>query len=161
MKDSVIYKLSEPVKYGQDNEETDFVEVRCPSYESSGQRRYRRRLKAAMALILAEEGKEMSQDEDKMRLAREKVQEPVDEDKLPFTPGMVLITVSAAMGDGFADAVDLFCEHAKDICFVGGEEPLKSGVIARIDPDDMDMLFATFIANFIMPSLLKNLSGNE
>lgn len=164
MKDAVIFKLQEPIKYGTDNKETDFVEIRCPSYNSVGQRRYRRNLKAAMAAILADEGKEANKDEAKLKLAKEnaeEVQAKQDEGELPFPPGLVLITVSAALGDGFADAVDQFCEHAKEICFLGGEEAVKSGTMNRIHPDDVDMMFSTFIANFIMPSLLKNLSGNE
>lgn len=164
MKDAVIFKLQEPIKYGVDNKETDFVEIRCPSYNSVGQRRYRRNLKASMAAILADEGKEINKDESKLKIAKQNAEEAEAkqvEGELPFTPGLVLITISAALGDGFADAVDQFCVHAKEICFLGGEEPVKSGTMDRIHPDDVDMIFSTFIANFIMPSLLKSLSGNE
>lgn len=159
MIDSVICKLQKPVKYGTDNKETEFVEVRCPSYSTVGQRKYRRSLKAMLAAIIIEEGKEASEVDEAQK---EEAEAKLKEGELPFTPAQVLLTVSAALGEeDFPNAVEQFCAHAKDIVFLGGEDSAKSGTLDRMHPDDVDMIFATFIANFIMPSLLMSLNGNE
>lgn len=159
MLDSVICKLLKSVKYGTDNKETEFVEIRCPSYSSMGQRRYRRSLKAMLSAIIrkeADDGLEVDE------VLKEEAEIKLKEGELPFTPPQILLTVSASLGEeGFPNAVDQFCAHAKDIVFLGGDYPVKSGILERMDPDDVDMIFATFIANFIMPSLLTSLSGKE
>lgn len=156
MKDSVIMKLQSPVKYGKDDKETAFVTIMCPAYNTGGQRTYRRNLKAMLASIITEEAKGQDPDE-----PVPPPQEKLKEGELPFTPGQVLLTVMNALGDEFSKAIDHFQTQAEKFVLVGGDEPLKSGTAARIDGDDMDMIFATFIANFIMPSLLKSLSGSE
>ncbi len=158
MEDSITFKLQKPVKYGKENKETEFVEIKCPSYETVGQRRYRRNLKAMLASIIMEENQQQDTSDINLEEAQNKLKEKEAE---PFTAGQVLLTVSAALGDDFSKAIDIFCEHAKDFCLLGGEESLKSGTMGRMHPDDVDMMFCTFIANFIMPSLLKSLSGSE
>jgi len=161
MIDSVICKLQKSVKYGTENKETEFVEIRCPSYSSVSQRKYHRSLKAMLSVIIMKESANQDLDKAKIQEAQE-AQSNLKEGELPFTPGQIFLTISAALGEeNFPNAVEQFCMHAKDIVFLGGEEPVKSGTLDRMHPDDVDMIFATFIANFIMPSLLMSLNGNE
>ena len=156
MKDAVTYNLQDPVKYGAKNEKTEHVEIRCPSFSTNGQRKYRRDLKAMLNRIISDEAKGVENKDPKQEVRSE-----LKDGELPFTAGQILLTVSAALGDEFSRTIDHFCTHAHDFVFVGGEEPLKSGTISRMHPDDIDMIFATFIANFLMPSLMKSLSGSE
>lgn len=157
MEDDVQFELQAPIKYGAENNETSFIVVRCPSYDSAGKKKYRRDLKAMLAAIFMDESgkKEVTETQ------REQAQEKVKDGELPFTVGQVLLTISGALGDDFSKAVDRFSSNADSCCFVGGDEPLKEGVIRRMHPDDVDLLFCTFIASFIMPSFLKSLTGSK
>ena len=82
MLDSVNCKLEVPVKYGADNKETAFVEIRCPSYDGNGQRRYRRELKAMLAAIIIDENK----DREITPEQEQEAQNNLKDGELPFTP---------------------------------------------------------------------------
>ena len=157
MKESVIYNLQVPVKCGQDNKEMTFLEINSPPYGNSGQRRYRRDLKATLAFIRLEQSKETDADESSV----EEIANTAEDGEIPIPPHQLLLLISGNLRGEFSKLIDNFCLHAKEFCKVGGEEPLKSGILERMEPDDVDMVFATFVANFMMPSLLRKPNGKD
>lgn len=158
--DSILVQLTKEVTYGPQRDKATSVTVRCPSYETAGERKYRRILKAMVAKIISDEQSSSTREftPEEVVAAKQKI----SSGELEFTPSEILITVASALGEkGFPDAVEQFCTHAHECCFLNNTEPLRSGVITHMDPDDIDILFATFIANFIMPSLLRGSNGNN
>ena len=150
MEDSIIVKLSKPIDYGKDgeNRETEFVEIRCPSKGTSSQRRYFGELTGLFSSVMLAQSRNYEKNDTSHS-------DPVEVGgDFKFEPKQMLILISGHLKEDFPVAVDRFYSHAEKYCFLGGEEPLKSGVVERMETKDLYNIFAAFIANFIAPSLL-------
>ena len=65
------------------------------------------------------------------------------------------------MSTNYYDEVEAFMDRADRCCFLDGTDPLKSGPVNRISPDDQEQLFGSYMANFILPGLLALMSGKD
>ena len=148
--EEVTVHLRTPVKYGKNDAETEFVTIKCPSFGDPEQRKYRRQLKALLAKVFLDLSERNTVDKN-----------AGDEDTEDIAPEALVLLLAGSMGDKFADEIERFCKHCKGFVFLGGEEPLRDGPINRMNPEDIDLIFGTYISNFIMPSLMKSLTGKK
>lgn len=151
MQDSVSVTLREPVEYG-DNQSTDVIEIRCPSFRTVSDRKYYDHLKSMLARIMMEMANESTEGEG----GGNDVEET---DRIE--PNMMTYVLLSKLGDKFIDEVLAFESRAHLFCFLDSTTPLKDGPLGRIHPDDSGLLFGAFMANFIMPSLSRLMSGNN
>lgn len=155
MQDSVTVTLSAPVKYGEGAEtrETDQVEIRCPSFSDSKDRKYYRHLKTLLSRAILEMPGDRAE-------AQGNDVETSQEDAKASPKELILLLMSAT-GDQYHDEVEAFIGRAERCCFLDGTDPLKSGPANRLSPDDQEQLFGSYLANFILPGLLTLMSGKD
>ena len=153
LEDSVTHNLVTPIKYGAENLEAKFVEVSCPSLKSfsGGLKRYKRNLKALVAGVLMELAEKAgdNQADNEVVVARDTI----------FPGDQMLLILLSSLGENFSVAAENFSKHIGSFCKFGGEDPIQTGEVERMNSDDIDMLFALFVANFILPLLMKNATG--
>lgn len=152
MEDSVFVTLSAPVEYG-DNQSTDEIEIRCPSFPDAKGRKYYRHLKTLLARVI----REMSEDE---------TEKPDNEGKtspenMQISPTELIFLLMSSIGDAYHDEVEKFISVVEGCCFLDEKTPLKSGPAGRISADDQEQLFGSYLANFIMPGLMSLMSGKD
>ena len=154
MQDSVFVTLSEPVEYGEGGEtkETDQIEIRCPSFIATLDRRYYDHLKSMLASIMMEMAGNATDGQGDGQDA---------EESAGIEPNMMTYVLLSKLGDKFTDEVMAFEKHAPLFCRLDDTTPLDDGPLKRIHPDDKGLLFGTFMANFILPSLLRLMNGNN
>ena len=141
MQDSVFITLSAPLEYG-DNQTTDQIEIRCPSFGDEKDRRYYAHLRGVMAQYSL-------------------VMESDDATNNTIPPDEMLLALIAGLGDGFYDELEKFLQYAERCCFLDSNIPLKSGPASRMHPDDQAKILGHYVANFILPSLFRLMSGKS
>ena len=151
MQDSVLVALSAPIEYG-DNKTTDQVEIRCPTFRSVSDRHYYDHLKSMLASIMMEMAGDINEGEGGGQDA---------EESAGIEPNMMTYVLLSKLGDKFTDEVMAFEKRAHLFCFLDDTTPLKDGPLDRISLDDRGLLFGAFMANFILPSLLRLMNGSD
>ena len=152
MQDSVFVTLSEPLKYG-DNQSTDKVEIRCPSFGDTRDRKYYRHLQSMMANVIREMSG--STGDGANDVATDPTDVKVSSKELIF---MLMISMG---GDGYHDEVERFMARADRCCFLNDASPLQSGPASRIHPDDQAHLFGSYLENFTLPGLMSLMTGKN
>jgi len=149
MQDSVFVTLEKPIDYG-DSQSTDQIELRCPSFRSVSDRKYYDHLKSMMATIMIDLARDQKDDDEN------------DEDEQDdMNPSLMTYILLSKLGDKYTDEIMAFEKRAHLFCFLDDDNPLKDGPMERISIDDRGLLFGTFMVNFILPSLLKLVNGND
>ena len=154
MQDSVFVTLSEPLEYseGEEAKKTNQVEIRCPTFRSVSDRQYYDHLKSMLAGIMMEMAGSAGEGDGDVQDV---------EESGGIQPHMMTYVLLSKLGDKFTDEVMAFEKRAHLFCFLGDNVPLKDGPLDRISLDDRGLLFGAFMVNFIMPSLLRLMNGND